>query len=93
MLKQTAAPKSSGTRLTFSLPADHPVKNVSVVGSFNDWEPGANPLRRRSNGTVSASVTVPAGTTVQFRYLGENGQWFDEPDADQITSEGSLVRV
>jgi 1,4-alpha-glucan branching enzyme len=93
VLKQTAAPKSSGKRLTFSLPADHPVQNISVVGTFNNWTPGANPLRRRSNGTVSASVTVPAGSTVQFRYLGENGQWFDEPEADRITSEGSLVQV
>jgi hypothetical protein len=38
-------------------------------------------------------VTVPAGTTVCFRYLGENGHWFDEPEADAIESEGSVVRV
>jgi hypothetical protein len=93
VLKQSAAPKNTGKRLTFALPADHPSGNVSVVGTFNDWTPGAHVLRRRSNGTMSASVTVPSGATVRFRYLGENGLWFDEPDADQITSEGSLVQV
>lgn len=93
MLKQSAAPKNAGKRLTFALPADDSSGAVSVVGTFNDWTPGAHVLRRRSNGTMSASVTVPSGTTVHFRYLGENGHWFDEPDADLVTSEGSLVQV
>ena len=50
-------------------------------------------LRRRSNGTASAAITVPPGTTVHFRYLGENGNWFDDPDADAITEQGSLVSI
>lgn len=50
-------------------------------------------LRRRSNGTASASVTVPAGTDVRFRYLGEQGRWFDDADADLVTADGGLVRV
>ena len=79
--------------LTFSLPTSAVVGTVSVVGTFNDWTPGAHPLRRRSNGTASASVKVPAGTTVRFRYLGENGLWFDDADADEINVEGSVVLV
>ena len=79
--------------LTFSLPTSAVDGTVSVVGTFNDWTPGAHPLRRRSNGTASASVKVPAGTTVRFRYLGENGLWFDDADADEITAEGSVVLV
>ena len=94
MLKQSRAPKNAGQRLTFVLPADdHPAGTVSVVGTFNDWTPGAHVLRRRSNGTTSTSITVPAGTTVHFRYLGENGHWFDDPDADLITEQGSHVQV
>lgn len=93
MLKQSRAPKNAGQKLTFSLPADHPAGTVSVVGTFNDWTPGAHVLKKRNNGTASATVTVPAGSTVRFRYLGENGLWFDEPDADVITPEGSLVQV
>lgn len=93
MLKQARAPKNTGRKLTFALPADHPAGTVSVVGTFNDWTPGAHVLRKRSNGTASTSVTVPTGTVVRFRYLGENGVWFDEPDADTVTDEGSLVQV
>jgi len=49
-----------------------------VVGDFNDWDPSAHPLRLRSNQTRSASVTVPIGSTLRFRYLGEGGMWFDD---------------
>ena len=92
MIKQSRAPKK-GRKLTFVLPADHPAGTISVVGTFNDWTPGEHVLRKRSNGTVSASVTVPEGTSVRFRYLGENGQWFDDPDADAVTADGGLINA
>nr|WP_228489086.1 hypothetical protein [Raineyella fluvialis] len=50
-------------------------------------------LRRRSNGTLSAAVTVHPGSTLRFRYLGENGHWFDDPDADYVDEHGSVVTV
>ena len=80
-------------KLTFTLPPDEPPGDVSVVGSFNDWTPGKHRFVRRANGTRSISVTVPAGTTVRFRYLGENGHWFDEPQADAIDLDGSVLSV
>jgi hypothetical protein len=65
---------------------------VSAVGSFNDWRPGAHKLVRRSNGTRSVSVTVPAGEAIVFRYLGSGGVWFDDPEAS-LAAEGGLVRT
>ena len=65
-------------KITFSLPTDEPTGAVSVVGDFNNWDPSAHPLRVRSNQTRSASVTVPAGSTLRFRYLAEGGMWFDD---------------
>jgi hypothetical protein len=38
------------------------------------------------------SVILPAGGSVHFRYLGENGLWFDDPDADAITETGGVVQ-
>jgi 1,4-alpha-glucan branching enzyme len=87
-------PTATATRtLTFSLPTTALDGAVSVVGTFNDWTPGQHPLRRRSNGTASTSVTVPVGETVRFRYLGEHGRWFDDADADEITADGSVVHA
>ncbi len=93
MLKLARDRKTSNFRLTFAIPADVVEGTVSVVGDFNDWTPGAHVLRRRSNGTYSAAVTVSPGCTLRFRYLGENGHWFDDPDADRIDSQGCVVTV
>lgn len=93
VLRLSRDPKTSTPRLTFAIPADAASGNVSVVGDFNDWTPGTHVLRRRSNGTLSAAVPVRPGSTLRFRYLGENGHWFDEPDADHIDSHGSVVEV
>jgi hypothetical protein len=30
---------------------------------------------------------------VHFRCLGENGLWFDDPDADAITDTGGVVQL
>jgi len=89
LLKKSRA--ASATRLTFALPTATVDGPVSVVGTFNDWTPGTHVLRRRSNGTSSVSVTVPTGTVVRFRYLGEHGRWFDDESADEITPDGSVV--
>lgn len=71
-------------RIVFSLPADQPPGRVSVVGSFNGWTPGQHYLQPRTTGRRSATVEVAAGVAVQFRYLGENGHWFDDPDDPDV---------
>ena len=66
MLKLTGSRKSTTRKITFALPSDHPAGKVSVVGNFNDWTPGADLLKKRSNGTMSATVTVPSDYIVAF---------------------------
>ncbi len=80
-------------RVTFSLPLETPAGPVSVVGDFNGWEPGKTVLAKRANGTRSVAVTLKKGTTTKFRYLGENDNWFDDPEADEVTSEGGVITV
>jgi hypothetical protein len=38
-------------------------------------------------------VTVAAGTTLRFRYLGPDGLWFDDVHADDLDEAGCLVSV
>ena len=83
----------TSTRIQFVLPDDIHDGAISAVGTFNDWLPGAHKLIRRSNGTRSVTIAVPAGEQIQFRYLGEGGVWFDDEDAHAITSEGSLIHA
>ena len=81
------------TKIQFVLPDDVHDGAVSAVGSFNDWQPGVHRLVRRSNGTRSVTVAVPRGQEIRFRYLGNGGIWFDDPDAHEITHEGSVVHA
>jgi 1,4-alpha-glucan branching enzyme len=71
--------------VTFSLDDPRP---VSVVGDFNDWNPLRTPLAKRSNGLRSASIAASEGEEVRFRYLAEGGEFFDDPDAEWLESNG-----
>jgi 1,4-alpha-glucan branching enzyme len=93
-LIKVAKPTSTGTvRVTFVLPAAEPAGAVSVVGDFNDWNPFAHPLRKRTNGSRSAVVTLPAGSTLRFRYLAEGGVWFDDETAQVLDGQGATMTV
>jgi len=86
MLKCT---KSRGTavKVTFTLASSQIDQPVSVLGDFNGWDPLANPLRKRSNGTRSAVVEVPAGRTMRFKYLAADGSWFCDPETDTVVHD------
>jgi 1,4-alpha-glucan branching enzyme len=84
---------AKNVKVTFALPADGPAAGCSVVGDFNEWKPGLHQLRRRSNGTRSASVTLPLGTRTRFRYLGNNGHWFNDPDVVEFDGLDSVLAV
>jgi hypothetical protein len=93
-LIKTTKPGRDGTvRVTFALPVDEPGGPVSVVGSFNDWDPFAHPLRPRANNTRSAAVTVKAGSILHFRYLAEGGVWFDDETVPAQDGEDVSITV
>lgn len=91
MLLRSRAAEAGHRTLTFALRADHPAGRVSVVGNFNDWTPGAHLLVPDQDGWMAASVTLPDNYIAVFRYLGEGGWWFDEPDADFVDGGASVV--
>lgn len=93
MIKTTKPDRDDLVRVTFVLPADQPSGPVSVVGDFNDWNPFAHPLRKRTNGTRSATVRVRSGSKVHFRYLAEGGLWFDDETADDRDAFGTVLAL
>ena len=64
--------------------------SVFLVGDFNEWTPGKHVLAKRTNGTRSCVVTLPAGSSYRFRYLGENGHWFDDDEAPRDGDAGRI---
>jgi 1,4-alpha-glucan branching enzyme len=91
---KTSKPRRDGmVRVTFTLPAREPAAAVSVVGDFNGWNPFAHPLRNRANRIRSASVTVPSGSTLRFRYLADGGRWFDDDSVSLAAGEDAVIAV
>jgi 1,4-alpha-glucan branching enzyme len=93
VIRRSKVAKSTDVKITFTLPAESPDGPVSVVGDFNDWTPGKHVLAKRTNGTRSVAVTVPAGTSFRFRYLGDNGHWFDDAEADARDGDAGLINA
>ena len=93
LIKTAKLGRDGTVRVTFALPADRPGGAVSVVGDFNNWDPFAHPLRKRTNGTRSAAVTVRTGSTLRFRYLAEGGIWFDDDTVAAHDSHGGAITV
>ncbi len=98
MIKQTPVKGSDKVKVNFVLPKDAAPGKVSVVGEFNDWDPFVHPLKPRSNGTKSVSVTLPVSQRFAFKYLDENGQWLDDDAASEYVDNGvggvnSVVRT
>ncbi len=91
---KTSKPRRDGmVRVTFTLPVEEPASAVSVVGDFNDWDPYAHPLKVRANRTRSASVTVPSGSTLRFRYLADGGRWFDDDSLSPDRGVDAIIAV
>jgi 1,4-alpha-glucan branching enzyme len=90
---------NTGTvKVTFALPLSEAPVAVSVLGDFNAWDVAAHPMRKRSNGTRSATVELDAGRAYHFKYLDEAGTWFNEPDAhghetNEYGETNSVVRT
>ncbi|MCO7220737.1 MULTISPECIES: isoamylase early set domain-containing protein [Klenkia] len=83
----------SDVAVTFALEEQAVPGPVSVVGDFNGWTPGTHTLKKRSNGTRSVVVKLPAGEPVRFRYLADGGVWLDDPTAHAHDEQGSLLHL
>lgn len=82
MIKREVQKKDAKVKLTFVQPYEASQSTISLVGDFNNWDPKANKLVKRANGTASVSLTVDAGQKLVFRYVREDGTWFNDEAAD-----------
>lgn len=91
MLKRQNLKKEKKVKVTFALPTDRistEEELVSVVGCFNGWNPTATPLKKRSNGTLSAVVKLDPGKKYAFRYFRSDGSWLNDEAADAYEPSG-----
>ena len=83
----------AGRRARFELSAE-PGSQVFVAGTFNDWNPTANPLKDNpDSGHFKAALHVPTGTH-EYKFV-VNGVWTADPNcaAWALNGYGSLNSV
>ena len=84
--------RENSVRVKFSLPATE--DEVSVVGSFNDWDPLVHQLQ--SDGPMqSVAVELQPGTNHMSSAIpaASDGRWFDDPDADGRHGENGVLVI
>ena len=69
-------------KVTFTVSAEE-AKNVAVVGSFNEWNAKATPLKKLKNGSFKGTVDLESGSSYEFRYLVD-GTYVNEQEADSF---------
>ncbi len=82
MLTKKFLKTKSVCEVTFQLPETIEAKKASVVGDFNDWDPEANPLRKRK-GVWQTTLKLEQGREYQFRYFVNGQEWHNDHNADK----------
>lgn len=84
-------------KVTFTVPAED-AKKVTVVGSFNEWNEKATPLKKLKNGSFKGTVDLEVANSYEFRYLVD-GAYVNETEADGLIwnefagAENSLLKL
>ncbi len=83
MIAKRRSPKGRSIRVTFKLPADRATTSAFVVGSFNDWDSARHPMKLdRSRSCWTRNISFKPGETIEFRYLVDGGEWYNDEEAD-----------
>lgn len=71
-------------KVTFRIPKEdgHRARKIHVVGEFNQWDPGATPMKSYKNGSFSATLDLDLNRKYQFRYLVDDVDWQNDQEAD-----------
>ena len=84
MIKKQFLKSRPVCKTTFTVPGKEVSgEQIGVVGEFNNWNTDTPiPMTKKKNGSFSATVELPIGKQVEFRYLVDGEQWINDSQAD-----------
>ncbi|MFW5689442.1 MAG: hypothetical protein ACOC1U_07715 [Spirochaetota bacterium] len=87
-LASPAQPAEHVIRVEFVLEAPGATA-VSVVGDWNNWDSGANPLTDRDgDGVWEATITLEPGGEYQYQFLIDDQEWIPDPSSPLRVDDG-----
>ncbi len=60
-------------------------ESVHLVGSFDDWDTKAHPMRRLKDGRFMAMRRFEPNCRHEFRYLVDGENWINDAEAESYT--------
>lgn len=85
-------------RVTFTMPPLEGVKQLFLVGDFNNWSVTETPLTRAADNSWSVALTLAAGQDYEYRYFADGQVWHNDWAADTYVpnafgTENSVVSL
>lgn len=80
MVQKTYYKTKDYCKVKFSFKADHAEK-MQILGLNSDWTQSIL-MSRKKDGTFSADVNLPKDSSHQFKYLVNETDWLNDPEAD-----------
>jgi len=85
-------------RVTFTMLPIEGVKQLNLVGDFNNWSITQTPLKQAADGSWSVALTLDGGRQYQYRFFADGQQWHNDWQADayvpnQFGSDNSVVNL
>lgn len=81
MIRCSLVAGTDRVQATFTVHLVGDVYPVAVAGDFNAWDANADPFVR-AGGICTATVMLHRRRRYAFRYLAEDGAWFNDDEAD-----------
>lgn len=80
MVKKTYYKTKDYCKVKFSFKVEN-AETVEVLGLNSNWE-NSLVMKKQKDGSFSVAVNLPKETKHEFKYLVNESQWLNEPDAD-----------
>lgn len=84
MLKKRYISNGKICKVTFIFSPQLNAKSVALVGDFNNWDKGANPMEKAKDGSWEIELKLEAGHEYQYRYFVDDKDWHNDQDADKF---------
>jgi hypothetical protein len=82
MVQKTYYKTKDYCKVKFSFNVEN-AETIEILGLNSDWE-NSIVMSKKKDGSFSADVNLPKDSTHEFKYLVNESEWLNEPEADTV---------